>query len=76
MNNCQQVKGKKAHTPECCKVIVVFTKVAVQCSPDTIAVKQTWFSRTNICGENRHLRKALTVAANFKNDDKTINRLF
>ncbi|MDZ4147308.1 MAG: hypothetical protein U1C58_03400 [Flavobacteriaceae bacterium] len=33
-------------------------KVAVQCSADTFVVNQTLVVRINICGENRHLRKA------------------
>ena len=33
-------------------------KVAVLCSADTFVVNQTFFLRTNICGENRHLRQA------------------
>ena len=33
-------------------------KVAVQCSGDTFVVKQSLVLRINICGENRHLRKA------------------
>jgi len=33
-------------------------KVAVQCSADTFVVNQTLVLRTNICGENRHLRQA------------------
>jgi hypothetical protein len=34
-------------------------KVAVQCSADTFVVNQTLVLRINICGENRHLRKAV-----------------
>ena len=33
-------------------------KVAVQCSADTFVVNQSLVIRTNICGENRHLRQA------------------
>jgi hypothetical protein len=33
-------------------------KVAVQCSADTFVVNQSLVLRMNICGENRHLRKA------------------
>ena len=33
-------------------------KVAVQCSADTFVVNQTLVLRSNICGENRHLRQA------------------
>jgi len=33
-------------------------KVAVQCSADTFVVNQSLVLRINICGENRHLRKA------------------
>jgi len=33
-------------------------KVAVQCSADTFVVNQNLVLRINICGENRHLRKA------------------
>jgi len=33
-------------------------KVAVQCSADTFVVNQSLVLRTNICGENRHLRQA------------------
>jgi hypothetical protein len=33
-------------------------KVAVQCSAETFVVNQTLVLRINICGENRHLRKA------------------
>jgi len=33
-------------------------KVAVQCSADTFLVNQSLVLRINICGENRHLRKA------------------
>jgi len=33
-------------------------KVAVQCSADTFVVNQSLLLRTNLCGENRHLRKA------------------
>ena len=33
-------------------------KVAVQCSGDTLVVKQSLVLRINICGENRHLRQA------------------
>ena len=33
-------------------------KVAVQCSADTFVVYQSLVLRINICGENRHLRKA------------------
>ena len=35
-----------------------YKKVAVQCSADTFVVNQTLVLRINICGENRHLRKA------------------
>ena len=31
---------------------------AVQCSADTFVVNQSLVLRINICGENRHLRKA------------------
>jgi hypothetical protein len=33
-------------------------KVAVQCSEDTFVVNQTLVLHINICGENRHHRKA------------------
>jgi hypothetical protein len=33
-------------------------KVAVQCTADTFVVNQSLVLRTNICGENRHLRQA------------------
>ena len=33
-------------------------KVAVQCSADTFVVNQSLVLRSNICGENRHLRQA------------------
>jgi hypothetical protein len=33
-------------------------KVAVQCSADSFVVNQSLVLRTNICGENRHLRQA------------------
>ena len=33
-------------------------KVSVQCSADTFVVNQSLVLRINICGENRHLRKA------------------
>ena len=33
-------------------------KVAVQCSADTFVVNQSLVLRTNIRGENRHLRQA------------------
>ena len=33
-------------------------KVAVQYSADTFVVNQSLVLRTNICGENRHLRQA------------------
>ena len=33
-------------------------KVAVQCSADTLVVKQSLVLRINICGENRQLRQA------------------
>jgi hypothetical protein len=33
-------------------------KVAVQCSADTFVGNQTLVLRINICGKNRHLRKA------------------
>jgi hypothetical protein len=33
-------------------------KVAVQCSADTFVVNQSLVLRTNIYGENRHLRQA------------------
>ena len=33
-------------------------KVVVQCSADTFVVNQSLVLRINICGENRHLRKA------------------
>jgi len=36
-------------------------KVAVQCSADKFVVNQSLVLRINICGENRHLRQALTV---------------
>jgi hypothetical protein len=33
-------------------------KLAVQCSADTFVVVESSVLRTNICGENRHLRQA------------------
>lgn len=39
-------------------------KVAVQCSADTFVVNQSLVLRINICGENRHLRQALSVMSN------------
>jgi hypothetical protein len=33
-------------------------KVAVRCSADTFVVNQSLVLRTNICGENCHLRQA------------------
>ena len=33
-------------------------KVAVQCSANTFVVNQSLVLRINICGANRHLRKA------------------
>jgi hypothetical protein len=33
-------------------------KVAVQCTADTFVVNQSFVLRINICGKNRHLRKA------------------
>ena len=42
-------------------------KVAVQCSADTFVVHQGSVLRINICGENRHLRKALAVMPHARN---------
>ena len=44
---------RKAHTHN-----TGLAKVAVQCSADIFLVNQTLILRINICGENRHLRKA------------------
>jgi len=33
-------------------------KVAIQCSADSFVVNQTLVLSTNICGKNRHHRKA------------------
>jgi hypothetical protein len=42
-------------------------KVSVQCSADTFVVNQSLALHINICGENRHLRQALSVRAHAKN---------
>jgi len=34
------------------------SKMAVQCSADTLVFNQSLVFRINICGENRHLRQA------------------
>jgi hypothetical protein len=44
-------------------------KVAVQCSADTFVVNQSLVLRTNICGENRHLRQARKRYASFLRHD-------
>jgi hypothetical protein len=44
-------------------------KVAVQCSADSFVVNQSLVLRTNICGENRHLRQASKTYSIIKKTD-------
>ena len=41
-----------------CRLNTGLAKVVVQCSADAFAVNQSLVLRINICGENRHQRKA------------------